>query len=237
MSDPQQTIDKMSTKDQGLMDVGVHCASCGRLDFLPFKCFGCSQSFCGEHRKDHPCVDSAELIKETGRSKSDSTSKSSSRMTSPTRCPRAEVTRKCLAKSNLAKPTRPTGSAAALAKLKELFPSAGKTRKPVVTPMLELKKNAKGDSSVAPQDRLYFYLQRPSTSTREGVKLPVFYSKKMIAGKLLDVACNKLDLSTKQKFDTGRPRLFINNETIKMSLKLGDIPQLNGETPAVISIK
>lgn len=217
------------------MDVGVHCASCGRLDFLPFKCFGCSQSFCGDHRKDHPCVDATEPIKQADRSKSTSTS--TSRMTSPTRCPRAEVTRQCLAKSNLAKPTRPTGSAAALAKLKELFPSAGKSRKTVITPMLELKKTAKGEASIAPQDRLYFYLQRPSTSTRDGVKQPVFYSKKMIAGKLLDVSCEKLDVSTKQKFETGKPCLYINNEPVKMSLKLGQISQLNGETPVTIDVK
>ncbi len=43
-----------------LISLGRHCAleECGQVDFLPFKCSACAQTFCLEHRtcKAHRCV-------------------------------------------------------------------------------------------------------------------------------------------------------------------------------------
>lgn len=35
-----------------VMDVGAHCSApgCAQLDFLPFRCAGCSETHCAEHR-------------------------------------------------------------------------------------------------------------------------------------------------------------------------------------------
>lgn len=50
---------EMALHDADLMGVGSHCThpECNQLDFLPFKCSGCSQVFCGEHRScsSHNC--------------------------------------------------------------------------------------------------------------------------------------------------------------------------------------
>ena len=37
--------------------LGENCAfrGCGQLDFLPFVCRGCAQTFCLDHRNDHGC--------------------------------------------------------------------------------------------------------------------------------------------------------------------------------------
>eukprot|EP01111_Echinosteliopsis_oligospora_P019040 TRINITY_DN9006_c0_g1_i1.p1 TRINITY_DN9006_c0_g1~~TRINITY_DN9006_c0_g1_i1.p1 ORF type:complete len:161 (-),score=19.55 TRINITY_DN9006_c0_g1_i1:84-566(-) len=39
-------------------DLGRHCglSTCKQLDFLPFKCAGCSIHFCADHRNDHKCA-------------------------------------------------------------------------------------------------------------------------------------------------------------------------------------
>ncbi|KAA0178129.1 hypothetical protein FNF27_00677 [Cafeteria roenbergensis] len=45
------------------MDIGEHCShpSCGRRDFLPFKCDACDNTFCLEHRSydAHECAKAA----------------------------------------------------------------------------------------------------------------------------------------------------------------------------------
>lgn len=50
----------MRPDDQAdLLSVGQHCSfeECCQLDFLPFKCSGCSKIFCLEHRtaSSHQC--------------------------------------------------------------------------------------------------------------------------------------------------------------------------------------
>lgn len=38
-------------------DIGNHCATCNRQDFLPFECSGCHLQFCLQHRlfSQHEC--------------------------------------------------------------------------------------------------------------------------------------------------------------------------------------
>jgi hypothetical protein len=50
------TIDK---QDDGMMDIGKHCTICRKLDFLPFVCPKCEESFCTNHRiefNSHKCI-------------------------------------------------------------------------------------------------------------------------------------------------------------------------------------
>ncbi|KAI3407048.2 hypothetical protein KGF56_000136 [Candida oxycetoniae] len=48
---------KRPTKDQGIMDIGKNCFFCSQLDFLPFICEFCKQTFCSSHRtvEKHQC--------------------------------------------------------------------------------------------------------------------------------------------------------------------------------------
>lgn len=53
------TIEKKSTRDDGMLDIGRHCFICRELDFLPFVCPKCNKSYCNNHRSDfnsHQCV-------------------------------------------------------------------------------------------------------------------------------------------------------------------------------------
>src|SRR5437660_596050 len=49
--------------------IGEHCSLCGQLDFLPFKCTGCSKVFCLKHKStsSHSCPgdSSREISSET----------------------------------------------------------------------------------------------------------------------------------------------------------------------------
>lgn len=49
---------KAPTKDQGIIDIGKNCSYCNQLDFLPFVCEFCKETFCSQHRKidQHDCI-------------------------------------------------------------------------------------------------------------------------------------------------------------------------------------
>mmetsp|Transcript_6331 Transcript_6331/g.12076 ORF Transcript_6331/g.12076 Transcript_6331/m.12076 type:complete len:189 (+) Transcript_6331:76-642(+) len=51
------------------MKIGAHCAdpTCNQLDFLPWRCRGCSELFCAEHNAAHSCAQTAQLEAEEDR--------------------------------------------------------------------------------------------------------------------------------------------------------------------------
>ena len=55
-------VDETSTGTGAYGDVGQHCAirTCRQLDFLPFRCASCAETFCLSHRSfaDHACPQS-----------------------------------------------------------------------------------------------------------------------------------------------------------------------------------
>lgn len=53
-------IDKTQSppkEDQGIMDIGKNCSYCNQLDFLPFTCEFCKNTYCSNHRtlEQHNC--------------------------------------------------------------------------------------------------------------------------------------------------------------------------------------
>lgn len=179
------------------MDVGVHCAVCGQLDFLPFTCPHCGAELCLEHR-NHGCRQEAEpeplpVHKNSKKKPSEPSSqpKSQNRVVGTT--PSQSRGQTLGGKAN-----------PALEKLRGLVSGKGRSFrgswKP--DPLAGLKKEAQGDSKIPESARVYVYVERPSKSykntltgkmeTRPSKTMPLFFDKSLKMGQVADRAASKL---------------------------------------------
>lgn len=164
------------------MDIGAHCAVCGKLDFLPFDCHKCGKSFCLNDRQ-HSCTSPSETAKVNSinrafrqplqgptEKKAEKPTETSERPTrnaghhwaKPDKTPQANA-EKLSAGSKLGGSKGPKNerARAALDRLRDLMGVKPKPAKPVSKAQEALdRRNAFGDALIPQQDRVYFTVER-----------------------------------------------------------------------------
>lgn len=194
-----------------LMDIGEHCAFCGQIDFLPFKC-SCKQTFCKLHRapEAHQCEFTTkpinrEIIRTDHLPPSQSLFPDRSNITIPL---------KISQENTIIHNTKPS----ALNKLKKFFSNNKKSLKSNPTnpskkliELSKLKSIAKGDSKIPVSERIYLWVQvidNENDKFDSIIKNPIFISRSWPIGRALDSIASELNLKNK------------NNRTTDQSQKL-----------------
>lgn len=220
------------------MDIGEHCNTCGQLDFLPFKCRKCDQSFCSSHRM-HDCksdtpvpapVENKSPIRKPEQTRNDKLNQASKPVQSKKTDSSNNKPRTVPQKLNkVPSGPKPGGerAVAALERFKQLVgvPSKPKARASPVS--LEMKRSSLGDSSVPVLSRAYFKVSRPAQvykdpltnkdSTRPRKELAMYFDKTQTVGQLLDKASKHLGVNGK--------KLECANENIDLNTKISDLVQ------------
>lgn len=242
---PDTSYVEMDSKDATL--IGTHCQYdyCNQLDFLPFFCQSCKQTFCLDHRTEtaHHCTEAgawaerrrqAALARPSageGRQMRDLVTQKpcAARDCKTTvgtslvpgvhcdRCNRDYCLKHRLGEEHDCKNLTPIGARpgigageaarSAFARLK----AWGASRKEAATRALpkpkptsasqrliavnKLKKTAKGDAKLAPEKRVYLYVEAEAeTTTAKFPKGEFFFSKDWVVGRLLDQAARGLQV-------------------------------------------
>lgn len=251
--------------------IGSHCkyTYCNQLDFLPFKCQSCGDTYCLEHRTEdsHECPNKgawaerrrqAELSKRSaGEGKrmrdfvsekpcaDDSCSKVIGTSLVPgVHCPgcnrdyclkhRLREDHDCKNKppigarpqaaaavNSLAENTKSAferfklWGAAKREQAKKSLPAAAagkpQSRAAQVIAVNSLKKTAKGDAKIAPEKRVYLYVEAESETAKAKIpKGEFFYNKDWVVGRLLDAAAQALQVQNiNNRSDNEQDRLRV----------------------------
>ncbi|RLV94360.1 CDC48-associated ubiquitin-like/zinc finger protein 1 [Spathaspora sp. JA1] len=245
-------IDKSQTpsKDQGIIDIGKNCQYCNQLDFLPFVCEFCKQTYCSNHRKidQHNCINKHLYDRSPSRSASPGEF-----ISSKTLFPDREADKKRIDQRLKTSPKPTTiletqfrvgdaarGSSNAFTKFQKflnlqkskqsksvfkLFKSGTTaTATSKYAEIATLKKQAKGDVKISASDRIYIYciyINNPDEKIESSNKKPIFINKNWVIGKSLDSITNILSIKNNNN--------IVNNPDEKLNIfKLDDSekPQL-----------
>jgi predicted nucleic acid binding AN1-type Zn finger protein len=215
----------MTSKTE-LMDIGEHCAFCGQIDFLPFKC-SCNQTFCKQHRfpEIHQCssLTRSKTLAEREQIRTDHLPPSQSLFPDRSNF-------KVQLKTTEENPTTIKGSIkpSALKKLKNFFANNKKSiqKKPPqnatkkLIELSKLKSVAKGDEKVPATERIYIWVQVIDNENEKFdsiVKNPVYVSRSWPMGRALDSIALSLALKN------------TNNRTTDESQKLNLFQQKGDE--------
>ena len=282
--------------DNDLDAIGAHChyEYCNQLDFLPFRCESCKQTYCLDHRTEsgHACPNPGAWAA-TRRAAAPQLSTN----TPPTRKPTAATGTQCshpqcktliythtavgvqcptcnrsyclkhrLKEDHSCSTLTPIGTRPANAglthaqKALERFKLWGKSKaanasaatkriNPTTARTLELntlKKNAKGDSKIPAEKRIYLQVEAEATTTT--AKIPsgsFFYNIEWSVGRMLDEAAKSLQVENVNNRGGGEEtrlrvfhveggRLLEFNEKVAAGLQSGNtIVLLRGVGPAV----
>lgn len=183
-------------------------------------------------------------------SSSPSPSLSSSSSSTPRSAPGlagvAAASRAAAAKSPSPGPQQPKASPAKLAALERLRNFLGdknknksKTAKPVkgskssATALFDLKRAALGDASIPTNLRTYVYVTRPATEYTDAISgkqevrpektKALFFSRDWPVGRVLDIACTKLEVTNVNNRDANnRVALFNGKTPLSYGAKFGD---------------
>ncbi|CAG5134576.1 unnamed protein product [Candidula unifasciata] len=197
-----------------LPHLGKNCSfpSCNQLDFLPFQCDGCGQTFCLQHRSrdQHTCIVEPERIPTSHASEKYSCS--------VPYCEKEELAQivchhcglnVCLSHRlqedhNCIKlpPKRPNVSKTSehvqqLLAQKEIKPRTKPTNPKAIqmaakVALMKLKGKAVGDQGIPQDERVYFNVVLPLESKKSS--LPLFFSKVWTIGKIVDVIAERASL-------------------------------------------
>jgi predicted nucleic acid binding AN1-type Zn finger protein len=244
----------VAEKAQGLLEVGQHCFICNKLDFLPFKCYDCNKTFCADHKRPeaHDCEPvsrrpaSQNSAQRTTGSRLGTGSPSGNRLggsrsTSVSRTSSPDIPSGHATGSRAIPSTTSTTSSSKLEKLKSFWAAKKSVPKPKrpnqALALAELKKSAKGDDKIPMQDRIYFYIERPESryidtvtnqsTVRPAKKLPVYFSKDMVVGRVLDKSSELLSISNRNSNSDKKIGLY-SAQLLPYSAKLGDLVK-NGD--------
>jgi hypothetical protein len=224
----------LEEKSKGVLKVGEHCRQCHQVDFLPFVCDECGHNYCSSHKlpESHGCKRSDRVV---------SLEQQQRQKTSPS--PPLYKQQSQITTTNANTKTTPSPPATksknalpSLGRLKSLLSSSTnkpKTKSPQLS-LLDLKRSALGDASIPTHLRRYVYIQRPETSyvdpisgesgTRPEKTKALFFSKDWVVGRVLDMACRKLDVSNNNNSDpSNRLGLFKNGHLLQYGAKFGDL--------------
>ncbi|KAE8599104.1 hypothetical protein XENTR_v10017064 [Xenopus tropicalis] len=199
------------------LDVGQHCSAenCGQLDFLPFRCDGCSGVFCLEHRsrESHGCPEipqSNDLGKSEGSTQYPCMYEScSGKELVPVLCPycekhfclghRHQSDHECskldgpkprmVATQQLVKEIVDSKKSAPNCKVRR---GAKNSETAAKVALMKLKLHAAGDKSLPQTERVYFQVYLPK-GQKEKSK-PMFFCKKWSIGKVVDYAASLANL-------------------------------------------
>lgn len=228
----------LEEKSKGILNIGSHCHQCHDVDFLPFKCPECGNDYCSSHREpeSHGCTRSDRIVREEDLQQRRILQQQQGSKTPPkinTTTPTNNNIKNSTPK--MASPT--STSIPALGRLRTLLSSS--TNKPrqsktsSQTLLLDLKRSALGDASIPTDLRRYVYIKRPestyidpisgeSTVRPEKTKA-LFFSKTWVIGRVLDTACQKLEVPNHNNSDPKKKvGLYKNGHLLQYGSKLGD---------------
>ncbi|EGW34989.1 uncharacterized protein SPAPADRAFT_48045 [Spathaspora passalidarum NRRL Y-27907] len=233
MSTTNLFIDKTQhpTKDQGIIDIGKNCSYCNQLDFLPFVCEFCKQTFCSNHRKidQHDCVNRDMFDRSPTRSVSPP-----SGVSSKTLFPDREADKKRINERLHSQSPRPTtileksfrvgdaakGNSSAFKKFQKFLTIQNTTKaggvfkifksssasKSNYAEIATLKKVAKGDAKISAADRIYvwvLYISNPEEKLDiQQNRKAVFINKNWVVGRSLDSIADALHITNKNNVVT-----------------------------------
>lgn len=177
----------------GIIDIGKNCASCHRLDFLPFTCEYCKLTYCEGHRKleDHQCP-YLRHSRNGGRGEYHYSGPLAASLFPDPDARKKSQQAKFEAVAQ--KPTNVIGilKPTALQRFKLFIDknlTLGKLRSPAVEAIL-VKKGATGDVKISPQDRIYLWtLNVDGNFSKINItnqRKPMFVLRKWPIGKALD---------------------------------------------------
>lgn len=239
----------LEEKSKGLLDIGEHCYLCNAVDFLPFKCPQCQQTFCSDHRSvvAHSCIekDTNTIVPPSKpqtpqqqatvyRGKPLGTTPVGKPPNSPSNRANPVASKPLNSATGQASPAAgPTpkkttqSESDPLSKLKSLWSkktASFKEKKESKLPVIfKLKKEAQGDASIPIGSRLYFYATREASADRPEKIVPVYYSKDAVIGKVLDQLCSRLDIINRPNSMEQGKRLMLctDSGSLPFSTKLG----------------
>lgn len=197
-----------AVNEQGMMDIGQHCAVCRKLDFLPYTCPKCGETFCSDHRQqynEHPCIVEMERKKNVRPKVNTSHLPPASTLFPDLDKLRNDANAKARDSHGhrLGGSTKPTSSALstaefAIQRLRKLLGKPKKsgglfkrTKSSPVVEMARLRKAAKGDPKVASAQRCYINCIYCDNDTHLGETTPLYVSKMWPVGRMLD-SCTDL---------------------------------------------
>ncbi|KAK6456251.1 uncharacterized protein RJT20DRAFT_5644 [Scheffersomyces xylosifermentans] len=256
-------------KDQGIIDIGKNCSKCSELDFLPFHCEFCNLTFCSKHRtlESHDCAGIEKF--QRSRTSSPPYEGPSAKTLFPDSDQRKRVLNERLNNAK-PKPTnildkqfrvgdiaaytpnafsklnkflkiqreKSKSSSSTLGKIFNSKPRAASNNK--VVELAQLRKQAKGDSKISVNDRVYIWAlyvngQKDSESNSnsresdefsrinvEKDRKPIFVSKNWVVGRALDSIADNLQIKN------------INNSTNKSDERLNIFKLDETEAPILI---
>ncbi|XP_076449454.1 AN1-type zinc finger protein 1-like [Babylonia areolata] len=192
-----------------LPHIGKHCyvESCNQLDFLPFDCDGCGNTFCLQHKgkDDHQCdkhlLQTASVDYKGPKGFSCSVKECSHRELTPVACEhchlnfclshRHQQDHQCTELKTSAVPNEQTAQHVANILAGRQPPAARKPLKSLKArqtaarvALMKLKGKAAGDKGIPDTERIYFTVALPLAS-----KLPpraLFFSKRWTVGRVID---------------------------------------------------
>ena len=248
---PSSDFQTFNTMDKDLEAIGAHCqyTYCNQLDFLPFRCESCKNTFCLDHRTEsaHKCGHAGEWAAARRKGTENTTSSGNGKPTlaTATQCShpqckthintfssvgvscqicnrqyclkhRLREDHSCATLTPLgARPATPVNTQAqkaqaALSRLrlwgKEKAAAAAASPYVRAPPkpssaaakaqaLSNIRKNAKGDSKIPADKRVYLHVEAEATTTAS--KLPsgdFFYNKEWSVGRMLDEAARGLQV-------------------------------------------
>lgn len=237
-SDPMILTDshiqpKSSNPDHGVMDIGKNCAFCNQLDFLPFVCEYCKQTFCEQHRRleAHQCKHLNRFNNQGGTGGYRYLGPLVKLLFPDTAARKREQERQ-FARSQLPVATtiKQKLGTKAMAKFQRFIDSnltLGKLRKQsAVSLLVTLKKTAKGDAKIGVADRVYvwtLYVNGDLSSLNvDKERKPMFILKKWPMGRALDVIADEHKITN------------YNNATVDSDARL-NIFRLDKDKPVTVA--
>lgn len=215
-----------------LMEIGEHCAFCGQIDFLPFKC-SCKSSFCSQHRQPeaHNCPSlklKTSSPKPTTKIDVDTSHLPSASTLFPDRSKfKIDLKTTETNPTNLKGTLIKQNNTSAISKLKSFFAKKSKSSKKVssnpskrIIETAQLKSKAKGDSKIPVSERIFIWVQvldEENNQIDKDTKNPMFISRGWPIGRGLDSIATQLKLKN------------INNRTNDSSQRLFLFKVENGE--------
>ncbi|XP_042202809.1 AN1-type zinc finger protein 1 [Callorhinchus milii] len=218
------------------LSVGQRCQerSCGRLDFLPFICDGCSGIFCLEHRsKDaHVCSGiciKKEPIKLEGPSSYSCTYKNCNakeplpvicpycekhfclghRHQSDHDCEKLEVPKPRLAVTK--QPVKETVESRKAVPVKKGRGGAKNSETAAKVALMKLKLHAVGEKSIPQNERVYFQVFLPRGSNEKS--RAVFFCSKWNIGKVVDSAAALMNVRNDNNISTAKKLRLYHSES------------------------
>lgn len=119
------------------------------------------------------------------------------------------------------------------------FPSANKPRAARMVAVNTLKKTAKGDAKIAPEKRVYLYVEAEAATAKAKIpKGELFYSQDWVVGRMLDAAARSLqveNVNNQSSDEQDRLRVFHveGGRLLDFNEKLGTVVQ-SGNTVVLL---